>query len=439
MLTACIVFYSILFSVLTNCFLAIWPSIPALCGCIAVFALFNLTAGLVLSGVKSKRLRVLAHGNTLLLSFCFSVIAAMGIYILVLFGVIKCEHNELIYSIVYCVLCNFILFWNGILCVYLASVQLGIKYRVIGLICGLIPVVNLVALGVIIAKTDKELRFEKKKEKVNAKRAAEKLCATKYPILLVHGVFFRDFKVLNYWGRVPAELEKNGAVCYYGNHHSAASVENCGKELAARIREIVEKTGAEKVNIIAHSKGGLDCRFAMEHCGIAPLVASFTTVNTPHRGCVFADWLMRHAPSALKDTVANSYNKAAKLLGDSEPDFLQAIEDLCADKCTEFDKNTLMPQGVYCQSIGSVMKGGASGRFPLNLSYHFVKLFDGKNDGLVGEDSFAWSENYTLIDLPVRRGVSHADMIDLNRENIDGFDVREFYVKLVNDLKQKGF
>ena len=37
------------------------------------------------------------------------------------------------------------------------------------------------------------------------------------------------------------------------------------------------------------------------------------------------------------------------------------------------------------------------------------------------------------------RGISHGDMIDLNRENIDGFDVREFYVQLVSDLKNMGF
>ena len=29
-------------------------------------------------------------------------------------------------------------------------------------------------------------------------------------------------------------------------------------------------------------------------------------------------------------------------------------------------------------------------------------------------------------------------MIDLNRENIEGFDVREFYVKLAADLKDRG-
>ena len=30
-------------------------------------------------------------------------------------------------------------------------------------------------------------------------------------------------------------------------------------------------------------------------------------------------------------------------------------------------------------------------------------------------------------------------MIDLNRENIKDFDVREFYVELVSDLKNRGF
>ena len=37
------------------------------------------------------------------------------------------------------------------------------------------------------------------------------------------------------------------------------------------------------------------------------------------------------------------------------------------------------------------------------------------------------------------RGISHADMIDLNRENIRGLDIREFYVQLVSELREKGF
>jgi triacylglycerol lipase len=37
------------------------------------------------------------------------------------------------------------------------------------------------------------------------------------------------------------------------------------------------------------------------------------------------------------------------------------------------------------------------------------------------------------------RGISHGDMIDLNRENIKGLDIREFYVGLVSELREKGF
>ena len=69
---------------------------------------------------------------------------------------------------------------------------------------------------------------------------------------------------------------------------SRAAWGTSGKELAARIRQLVEETGCEKVNIIAHSKGGLDSRAAIAHCGMAPYVATLTTINTPHRGCIFA-------------------------------------------------------------------------------------------------------------------------------------------------------
>jgi triacylglycerol lipase len=95
-------------------------------------------------------------------------------------------------------------------------------------------------------------------------------------------------------------------------------------------------------------------------------------------------------------------------------------------------------EGIVCNSIGSKLNQAASGKFPLNFSYHLVKHFDGANDGLVGEQSFRWGENYTFVTVPGKRGISHGDMIDLNRENIPGFDVCEFYVRLVNNLKRQG-
>jgi triacylglycerol lipase len=124
--------------------------------------------------------------------------------------------------------------------------------------------------------------------------------------------------------------------------------------------------------------------------------------------------------------------------GDHHPDFLAAVTDLTANVCTKRDAEIPIPDGVFCQSIGSVLNGSGGGRFPMNFSYVLVKHFNGENDGLVSEDSFAWGEKYTLLRTNEKIGISHCDMIDLDRKDIKGFDVRDFYVNLVADLKERG-
>ena len=334
---------------------------------------------------------------------------------------------------------EFCVFWAGIILVYISSQQLGIKPRVLGLIFGFVPIANLIMLYKIIKICSGEIRLENVRMKRDMERISDQICDTKYPILLVHGVFFRDSQRLNYWGRIPADLKKNGARIYYGEHNSAAAVDNSAKELAKRVDEILEKTGCEKLNIIAHSKGGLDSRTLISD-GYADKIASLTTINTPHRGCEFADYFLAKIPKETQSKIAEKYNAAATKLGDVDPDFISAVDDLTAFACRERNKHIKNAPGVYYQSVGSVLHQGTSGRFPLNLTYGIVKLFDGENDGLVGVDSFRWGEDYVLLrNAKTNRGISHADMIDLNRENIDGFDVREFYIKLVADLKERGF
>ncbi len=332
-----------------------------------------------------------------------------------------------------------ITFWIGIIRVYLTSVQLGIKTRVIGILCGLIFPFNLIVLGIIIRTTLEEVKFENDKAILNEQRKADRICATKYPVLLLHGVFFRDFKYFDYWGRVPGELFANGCTFFYGEQQSAASVESCGLEVARKIKEITEMTGCEKVNIIAHSKGGLDARSAMTDPDIARRVASLTTINTPHRGCEFADYLLNKIPEKPQQVVAKAYNKTLSKLGDYNPDFIVACQNLTHSFCEEFNARVKDPEGVYIQSFGSLLKNHRGGQFPLNMTYGLVNAFDGGNDGLVGEKSFPWGSDFHLITSPGKRGISHGDVIDLNRENIPGYDVREFYVQLVADLKKKGF
>ncbi|GEM_PF-7127696 len=57
---------------------------------------------------------------------------------------------------------------------------------------------------------------------------------------------------------------------------------------------------------------------------------------------------------------------------------------------------------------------------------NFVRILDGVFLALMACGCMFLTEKSLLI-------------VDMNRENIDGFDVREFYVQLVAELKQKGF
>jgi len=432
----------IIMSILSNSYTIIVLEPKLLFAIIPVFLLANIFAGLFIVRSKVTRLKVCSHGTVLLTAFYISLPVCVAYHIFLAIKTIPDDYMTFIWSAVLCICVEAVFFWNGIISVYLSSAQLGFKKRLIGLACGMIPIANLIALYKILKTTHREIvfevEFEAKKRKINEQRKHLSICKTKYPLLMVHGVFFRDSKFFNYWGRIPAELEQNGAEIHYGNHPSASSVADSAAFLTNRIKEIIKETGAEKVNIIAHSKGGLDCRYAISKLDAAPYVASLTTINTPHRGCEFADCLLSKISPSVKDSVASAYNSALKKFGEKDADFLAAVNDLTASTCTKLDAELTAPSDIYCQSVGSALVNAQGGKFPLNMSYHLVNYFDEKNDGLVCSSSFKWGEKYTFLTPKKERGISHGDMIDLNRENIDGFDVREFYVKLVNDLKERG-
>ena len=430
--------YFILISVLLNSYVLVKHEPYLLIAVILLFILANILPGISPRGTKKLRIRLCNHGTVLLSVFVFSLVPSAVWHVFLAFRYVPGEYMQLIYSALYCIAASAIIFWNGIICVYCTSTQMGIKWRVYGALCGMIPGLNLATLIKIIRITSDEVEFEIEKERVSRDPALAEICKTKYPIVLVHGVFFRDSRLFNYWGRVPHTLKMHGAEIYYGQHQSALSVKESARELAMRIKLIAERSGCEKVNIIAHSKGGLDCRYAISEFGLAPYVASLTTVNTPHRGCLFAENLLYAIPEDVKNKVANAYNVTLRALGDETPDFLAAVNDLTADSCRKLSEKLTFPEGIYAQSIGSVMSHPKKGQFPLNLSYRYVKNFDGENDGLVGEGSFEWGEKYTLLRTEGKRGISHGDMIDLSRENIKDFDVRAFYTELVKDLRERG-
>lgn len=326
--------------------------------------------------------------------------------------------------------------FNGIIRIAFLCRRPGIVKRIVTFFLLPIPVVGIFALISMYNAAKAEYDYETTHAAFDSQKAKSQVCATKYPILLVHGLGFRDLKYFNYWGRIPKELKKRGAEVHYGKQQAFATVRVNSKEIQERVLKITEETGCGKVNIIAHSKGGLDARYAISRRGIEDKVATLTTVNTPHRGSQVSD-LANKLPDRFYRRVANFMDKRFKSFGDVNPDFYKACHQLSSMYAEKFNKKVPDSDKVYYQSYASVMKNAFSSVL-LSFTYLLLKKF-GKNDGLVTVESAKWGTFKHVYKSKGIRGISHADIVDSTRRDFKGFNPREEYIKIVAELKDMGY
>lgn len=137
---------------------------------------------------------------------------------------------------------------------------------------------------------------------------------TEYPIILVHGVagVSKYFGTIDYWWQIKDDLTYHGASVHVANLSSFAGENLRGEKLLEKIRQVLVETGASKVNLIAHSQGGLSSRYAA--AAMPEAIASITTIGTPHRGTHVADWIAS-TPTIVQEAVAGGASLAGSLLG----------------------------------------------------------------------------------------------------------------------------
>ena len=386
------------------------------------------------------RIRFLMNGRFLVYCALYAYAALVPVFALLYSFLARrgVPAGLLIGNAVYAVCIVLFLFLIGLLFLFVTSKRLGIVRRVVMLLTLWIPIVNLVVFVYACRIAADEYDFALYKDNLNLTRKEGELCRTKYPLVMVHGIGFRDFRYFNYWGRITRELLRNGAAVYYGNQEALGTIEYNAGDIKKKIMEVMEREGCDKVNIIAHSKGGLDARYAISVLGMEDHVASLTTMSTPHRGCKFVDKLASIVPERMYRFIARHFDNTFRRFGDQNPDFYTATHQFCTDVSEVFNREVPNSDKVYYQSYMSKMKSAWSDSL-LSIPYLFIKAVDGDNDGLVSIDSAKWGEFRGVITAPGRRGISHGDIIDLKREDYNGFDVTETYVKLVHELKEMGF
>ncbi|SFM36918.1 esterase/lipase family protein [Marinobacter zhejiangensis] len=138
---------------------------------------------------------------------------------------------------------------------------------------------------------------------------------TKHPIVLVPGIFaFDSIAGVDYWYRIPAALEAEGATVFVPEINAFESSVMRGESLIAQLEEIRAASGGKitRFNLIGHSQGGMTSRYVMN--ARPDLVASVTTAHTPHQGSPLADIVTQVAP---EDTLQGvTFELLANAVGD---------------------------------------------------------------------------------------------------------------------------
>lgn len=263
-------------------------------------------------------------------------------------------------------------------------------------------------------------------------------CSVKYPVLLVHGIAFRDETLfLKYWGSIPFSLEKRGAKVFTGKQQAYGTIRMNAQILKERVEEILEKTGSKKVNIIAHSRGGLESRYMISMLGMSDKVASLTTLATPHRGSPIADYIILHAKDRL--IIGVIFDFFARIIGDTHPESLNAAIELTTYKMKEFNETVRDAEAVYYQSYASRIDNTFRNSFWKKI-YEIVADREGANDGLVSVESAKWGNFRGVVSCDGEPRVTHADIVGLHiLSNEYCFDADDFICGIVHELKLAGY
>jgi len=304
--------------------------------------------------------------------------------------------------------------------------------------------------------------------------------AQTYPIVLAHGIarfdFLREsFKLnsrklfgdafdnvllhlqahgiptdrLHYFRGVLSFLKADGFDVHHSNVSFAKGLETRANDLKGQVQRILDFTGAKKVHVIAHSMGGLDSRFMIAKLGAADIVASLTTIGTPHLGTSFADFGLSKGGTELIERVGRVID-------------LRGFGDLSTEACRKFNesiRNAEAATEVFYQTYSAAEER----KLVFNLlqpARDIINKAEGDNDGLVPVTSQAWQtelrgDDGTVKQIAQKRFPIPADHLnevgwwDLNEIHADGpfhglqgrehyeTAIKQIYLDIARDLRTR--
>ncbi len=221
----------------------------------------------------------------------------------------------------------------------------------------------------------------------------------KRPLVLCHGIARPDylidsiFRTLNlslydfslvsdrfhYFRGIASFLRKHGFEVYHSSVSFAADVETRAEELKKEILRILERTGADKVHLVAHSMGGLDARHMIVNHDMAARVSSLTTIGTPHFGTSVADVVAQYGIEKVIGVLKTFVN-------------LEGVKSCMTETCGLFNEYAEPEEAcnpVFYQTYSSYQCLEQT-FLPFQIAWKILEKREGESDGLISYRSQRW-------------------------------------------------
>lgn len=258
---------------------------------------------------------------------------------------------------------------------------------------------------------------------------------TRYPVVLLHG--FGALANVMQGGVLHAEamhLRARGVWAYAPHVNPYDTVAVRAASWASRLETVLEETGADKLNLVGFSTGGLDARHLAREARWAARVASLVTVSTPHRGSALASYVLDR-PERLRTWALAVMEFVGRAAYESEPPHAEeALAELTPEGVeARFDPDATLP-GAWCASYaGRAGKGTEAPIHPgLVVPNRILYRLAGVNDGIVPTASMGWGERLGVLE------ADHGRQIGVQVTPSELYDSKAFFERLCERLRERG-
>ncbi len=308
-----------------------------------------------------------------------------------------------------------------------------------------------------------EVSHEEVGSSYQAAQAAQAHCrGAPYPIILAHGMAgFERIGFINYFFNVAANLRKRGETVFEAHVPPFESSAVRATYLQTFVDDALVQTGACKVNIIAHSQGGVDSRYMISSMGYGDRVGGLITISSPHRGSPVADVALGLVPGFSYEFINILLQTLWSLtLPPGDAHIQASLHQLSRNYMIEhFNRENLDDARVAYYSIAGRSDGrlgiedcagalwGNSWRIdlldpllavatPVFVVTSPNPLFPDVNDGLVTVESARWGKFLGCV--PADHLDEIGQIADLFADPVSGFNHKAMYQDIVEVLHADG-